>query len=87
VRIFEETRAAMGGFDPSAIPADTLYEEWGDLVPPPTLAELAEELASKGSLDITREWFMASAELTLRHIAARDDTQTITRVEQEDAGG
>jgi hypothetical protein len=87
VSIFEETRAAMGGFDPAVIPADTLYEEWGDLVPPPTLAELAEELASKGSLDITREWFMASAELTLRHIAARDDTQTITRVEQEDAGG
>ncbi len=81
--IFEETRAAMGGFDPAAIPAETLFEEWGDLVPPPSLVELAEQLAEKGSLDITREWMMASAELTMRYILARDDTVTITKITEE----
>lgn len=82
--IFEETRAAMGGFDPAAIPAETLFDEWEGVVPPPSLMELAEQLAEKGSLDITREWLMASAELTMRYVAARDDTVTITKITDEE---
>lgn len=81
--IFEETRAAMGGFDPAVVPAQTQFEEWGDLVPPPSIQELTEQLAAQGGLDITREWSMASAEWTLKFIAARDDTQAIPKIKED----
>lgn len=82
--IFDQTREAMGGFDPFAPRPEYEYEEWGGLVPAPSLTELVEQLAEGGSLDITREWEMASAQLTLRYIAARDDTATMPKIDIEE---
>jgi hypothetical protein len=82
--LYEETRAAMGGFDPFARRPETEYDEWGDLIPPPSLTELAVTLAEGGGLDITQEWLLASAALTMRYIKARDDTETFAAIEVED---
>lgn len=81
---FEQTRQAMGGFDPFAIVPETQYEEWGDLVPAPSVKELVEILAEGGRLDITHEWAMVSAQHTMRHVAAREDTQTMPKIEEDD---
>lgn len=70
--IYDETVQATG-FDPTVAGPSIEFEGWGDLIPPPSLPELIEELAD-GRTSITWEWRMFNAEMTLRKIAARDDT-------------
>jgi len=82
VSIYDETVVATK-FDPFAPGPSTEFEDWGDLIPAPSLAELAEKLAEQGGLDITREWEMASAQLTMRYVAARDDTGPLPKIEIE----
>lgn len=81
--IFEETKQALH-FDPFAPGPDTSFKDWGDLIPAPSLPELVEELAERGGLDITREWQIASAEWTMRYIAARDDTASMPKIDIEE---
>lgn len=78
--IFDETCAAMRGFDPFAPGPSIEFEEWGDLVPPPSVAELLEELAGD-KLSITQAWKLFDAEQTLRKISARDDTGPLPIIE------
>lgn len=82
--IFDETVAATG-FDPADPGPSTEFENW-DVVPAPSLAELMDTLTEKGSLDITREWQNFNADLTMRLISARDDTQTMPKIELEETG-
>lgn len=70
--IYDETVAATG-FDPTAPGPSIEFEAWGDLIPPPSLPELIDQLAS-GVTSITGEWLALDAELTMRRIAAREDT-------------
>ena len=70
--IFDETVEALK-FDPFAERPETQYEEWGDLVPPPSVNELIAKLGA-GVTSITGEWLLLDAELTMRRISAREDT-------------
>ena len=83
--IYDETRAAMKGFDPFAPGPSTEFEGWGDLVPPPSVSELLAQLAGD-ELSITKAWRMFDAEQTLRKISARDDTGPlpIIQIDKED---
>lgn len=78
--IYDQTREAMEGFDPFAPGPSIEFEEWGDLVPPPSVAELLEELAGD-KLSITQAWKLFDAEQTLRKISARDDTGPLPIIE------
>lgn len=81
VSIYEETKMALG-FDPEAPGPSIEFEGWGELIPPPSLAELVERLAN-GVTSITFEWELLDAERTLRKISARDDTQSMPVIRPE----
>lgn len=77
--IFDETVQALG-FDPFEERPETMYEEWGDLVPPPSIHEMINDL-SAGVVSITGEWLLLDAERTMRRISAREDTGPLPIIE------
>lgn len=81
--IYDLVVADLGDPMRAAIADVAKFEDWGDLVPPPSFNELVDTLSGGNEIVKFAAREAAWAELTLRRISARDDTETFEKITEE----
>lgn len=88
--IFDDLVAELGeDGDPfrAALAEPAIWHDWTDLIPPPSLNEVLGELVKGDWNQVTRAQELLNAEVMLRRIAAREDTQfDLPKVKEEVKG-